>query len=98
MPVGAPDRDHPAVHVARAEKLALARYFADALRVGGAGEADAVAVQLTRLFDGASAYAVVHGGSTPATRQSRLHPAGRRRDVRAKPNGKPCGFGIMIVL
>ena len=64
------DRDHPAVHVARAEKLALTRYFADALAEAGVGNADAVALQLTLLFDGASAYAVVHGGSTPATREA----------------------------
>lgn len=64
------DRDHPAVHVARAEKLALTRYFADALREGGATYPESVAVQLTLLFDGASAFAVVHGGSTPATREA----------------------------
>jgi AcrR family transcriptional regulator len=64
------DRDHPAVHVARAEKLALTRYFADALRDGGVSDPEAVALQLTLLFDGASAYSVVHGGSTPATRQA----------------------------
>ncbi|MDP9164515.1 MAG: TetR/AcrR family transcriptional regulator [Actinomycetota bacterium] len=64
------DRDHPAVHVARAEKLALTRYFTDALRAGGVRDPESVALQLTLLFDGASAYAVVHGGSTPATRQA----------------------------
>lgn len=64
------DRDHPAVHVARAEKLALTRYFADALRAGDVKDPDGVAVQLTLLFDGASAYSVVHGGSTPATLQA----------------------------
>jgi AcrR family transcriptional regulator len=64
------DPDHPAVQVARAEKLALTRYFADALREGGVRHPDAVGLQLTLLFDGASAYAVVHGGSTPATRQA----------------------------
>ena len=64
------DRDHPAIHVARSEKIALTRYFADALGEAGVRNADALALQLTLLFDGASAYGVVHGGSTPATRQA----------------------------
>lgn len=64
------DREHPAVQVARADKLALTGYFADGLREGGATHPETVALQLTLLFDGASAYAVVHGGSTPATRQA----------------------------
>jgi AcrR family transcriptional regulator len=64
------DRDHPAVQVARAEKIALTRYFADALRGGGVDDPDAVALQLMLVFDGASAYSVVHGEATPATRQA----------------------------
>jgi AcrR family transcriptional regulator len=64
------DRDHPAVQVAQAQKLALTAYFAAALRDGGVRDADDLALQLTLIFDGASAYAVVRGGSTPATRQA----------------------------
>jgi AcrR family transcriptional regulator len=66
------DRDHPAVRVAREQKTALTGYFAQALRAGGVRAADAVAVavQLTLIFDGASTYAMMHGRSTPATRQA----------------------------
>ena len=64
------DRDHPAVQVARAQKDALTEYFAAALRDAGVRDADLLALQLTLIFDGASAYAVVRGGSTPATRQA----------------------------
>jgi AcrR family transcriptional regulator len=64
------DPDHPAVRVAREEKVALTKYFADALRDGGARDPEALALQLTLIFDGASAYSVIRGGSTPATRQA----------------------------
>jgi len=64
------DRNHPAAQVAREAKNALTAYFAAALRDGGVRDADQLALQLTLLFDGASAYAVVRGGSTPATRQA----------------------------
>jgi AcrR family transcriptional regulator len=64
------DPDHPAVQVARREKMALTTYFADALREGGASDPDDLALQLVLIFDGASAYAVLRGGSTPATRQA----------------------------
>ena len=62
--------DHPAAQVALGAKVALTSYFAAALRDGGVRDADQLALQLTLLFDGASAYAVVRGGSTPATRQA----------------------------
>jgi AcrR family transcriptional regulator len=64
------DRDHPAVGVARQQKAALTEYFAEAVRAGGGRDADLLAIQLTLIFDGASAYAMVRGGSTPATRQA----------------------------
>jgi AcrR family transcriptional regulator len=64
------DPDHPAVQIARREKLALTEYFAVALRDGGAREPDLLAPQLTLIFDGASAHSMVHGGSTPATRRA----------------------------
>ncbi len=64
------DRDHPGVRVVCEQKAALTAYFAEALHAGGAREADLLALQLTLLFDGASAYSMVRGGSTPATRQA----------------------------
>ena len=64
------DLDHPAVRVAREQKVALTEYFAEALRAAGRREPDLLALQLTLIFDGASAYSVVRGGSTPATRQA----------------------------
>jgi AcrR family transcriptional regulator len=64
------DLDHPAVRVAREQKVALTAYFAGALRAGGTRDADLLALQLTLIFDGASAYSMVRGGSTPATRQA----------------------------
>ena len=59
-----------AVQVARAEKHALTEYFANALRAGGASDADQLATQLTPIFDGASAYSLVQRRSTAATRQA----------------------------
>jgi hypothetical protein len=70
MSAARPDRDHPAVRVAREQKDVLTEHFAEALRAGGAGDADLLALQLTLIFDGASAYTMVRGGSTPATRQA----------------------------
>ncbi len=64
------DRDHPAVRVVCEQRAALTEYFAEALRAGGARDADLLATQLTLLFDGASAHSMVRGGSTPATRQA----------------------------
>src|SRR3954452_2227024 len=64
------DLDHPAVRIARQQKIALTEYFAEALRAGGVHDADLLALQLTLIFDGASAYSVVRGGSTPATRRA----------------------------
>ena len=56
--------------MAQAQKHALTEYFAAALRDGGVPDADLLALQLTLIFDGASSYAVVRGGSTPATQQA----------------------------
>jgi AcrR family transcriptional regulator len=64
------DLDHPAVRVAREQKVALTEYFAEAVRAGGGNDPDLLALQLTLIFDGASAYSVVRGGSTPATRRA----------------------------
>ncbi len=44
--------------------------FREALRAGGVRDAELLALQLTLIFDGASAYSVVRGGSTPATSQA----------------------------
>ena len=64
------DLDHPAVRVACEQKVALTEYFADAVRAAGVRDPDLLALQLTLIFDGASAYSMVRGGSTPATRQA----------------------------
>lgn len=64
------DPEHPATRVACEQKIALTEYFADALRSEGVADADLLALQLTLIFDGASAYGVVRGGATPATRQA----------------------------
>jgi hypothetical protein len=64
------DRDHPATQIAREQKAALTEYFASALRAGGASHPDQLAPQLTLLFDGASAHAMMHGKPTPAARQA----------------------------
>jgi hypothetical protein len=50
--------------------LLLTDYFRTALRDGGASNPELLAPQLTLLFGGASAHAMVQGGSTPATRQA----------------------------
>ena len=64
------DLSHPAVLVAREQKVALTEYFAATLRDGGVRDADLLGLQLTLIFDGASAYSTVRGGSTPATRHA----------------------------
>lgn len=62
------DRDHPASRVALEQKVALTEHFARLARAGGANDPDLLALQLTLVFDGASAFAVVRGESTSATR------------------------------
>ena len=62
------DPEHPASRIAREQKLALTAYFAELARAGGATEPELLALQLTLVFDGASAFAVVRGESTSATR------------------------------
>jgi AcrR family transcriptional regulator len=62
------DPDHPASRLAREQKVALTSYFAQLARAGGARDPDLLALQLTLVFDGASAFAVVRGESTSATR------------------------------
>jgi AcrR family transcriptional regulator len=64
------DRDHPAAVVARREKQALTDHFATLAREGGARDPESLAIQLTLVFDGASAHGVVHGGATAATRRA----------------------------
>ncbi|RNM12088.1 TetR/AcrR family transcriptional regulator [Nocardioides pocheonensis] len=64
------DRDHPAARLAREQKNRLTEYFQAALIDGGARDPGLLAPQLTLIFDGASAHAMMHFGSTPATRQA----------------------------
>src|SRR5687767_1154096 len=62
------DPDHPGSVVARHHKQALTEFFEARAREAGAKDPELLAVQLTLVSDGASAYAVVRGGPTPATR------------------------------
>lgn len=62
------DREHPASAVALAAKLELNAFFEEQARAAGAKDPEALGVQLTMVFDGASAYGVVRGGASPATR------------------------------
>lgn len=64
------DPAHPASLLARAQKVGLTDYLADAATEAGATEPALLAEQLTLVFDGASAWGVVRGGSTPATRRT----------------------------
>jgi AcrR family transcriptional regulator len=64
------DPTHPGSVTARRHKEALTSFFEERAREAGATDPAGLALQLTLLFDGASAYAVVRGGSTPATRQA----------------------------
>jgi AcrR family transcriptional regulator len=62
------DRNHPGTVVARRHKLALTEFFEERARDAGVDDPGSLAVQLTLVFDGAGAYAVVRGGTTPAAR------------------------------
>jgi len=57
------DPDHPATVVARAFKDRLTAYFATEAAALGVADPEALAVQLTIVFDGASVRAVMHGTS-----------------------------------
>ncbi len=62
------DHDHVGSVAARGYKVALTELFEELAREGGASDPGLLALQLTLLFDGANAYSVVRGGSTPAAR------------------------------
>jgi AcrR family transcriptional regulator len=62
------DRDHPGSAVALRHKLALTEFFEERARDAGVQDPELLAVQLTLVFDGAGAYAVVRGGATSAAR------------------------------
>lgn len=64
------DRRHPASVAALGYKLELSQFFEDRAREAGARDPEALAVQLTVIFDGACAYNVVRGGSSPAIRSA----------------------------
>ncbi|MGM1059365.1 TetR/AcrR family transcriptional regulator [Saccharothrix sp. Mg75] len=53
------DAAHPANTVARRHKRALTDFFAAELRAAGVADPEALAAQLTLVFDGASAHAVL---------------------------------------
>ncbi|MFP3466157.1 TetR/AcrR family transcriptional regulator [Leifsonia sp. SIMBA_070] len=62
------DREHPAAVVARHFKEALTAYFERQAEEAGARDPHLLAVQLTLLFDGASASAAMRGGTPDAAR------------------------------
>ena len=60
------DREHPAAQVAQQFKRELTEYFERQAVAGGAASPHLLAVQLTLLFDGASASAALRGGTPEA--------------------------------
>jgi AcrR family transcriptional regulator len=60
------DREHPAAVVARHFKEQLTAYFERQATAAGAADPQLLAVQLTLLFDGASASAALRGGTPDA--------------------------------
>ncbi|MDN4616071.1 helix-turn-helix domain-containing protein [Leifsonia sp. F6_8S_P_1B] len=62
------DREHPASVVARRFKGRLTDYFQRQAEAAGARSPEVLAVQLTLLFDGASAAAAMRGGTPDAAR------------------------------
>ena len=62
------DREHPAAVVARGFKDQLTAYFERQAVEAGAAHPHTLAVQLTLLFDGASASAAMRGGTPDAAR------------------------------
>lgn len=62
------DREHPAAQVAQHFKGELTAYFQRQAEAAGAASAYVLAVQLTLLFDGASASAALCGGTPLAAR------------------------------
>lgn len=62
------DREHPAAVVARGFKDELTTYFERQAAAAGAADPRTLAIQLTLLFDGASASAAMRGGTPDAAR------------------------------
>jgi AcrR family transcriptional regulator len=62
------DREHPAAQVAQRFKGELTDYFQRQAEAAGAASPEVLAVQLTLLFDGASASAALCGGTPLAAR------------------------------
>ena len=76
------DPEHPAAAVARGFKQQLTDWFAAEARTGGAADPDLLARQLTVVFDGSAARAVVHhaglDGLSVTTATALLDAAGVR--------------------
>ncbi len=64
------DREHPAAVVARHYKEELTAYFERQAAAAGARDPHLLGVQLTLLFDGASASAAMRGGTPEAALQA----------------------------
>ncbi|WP_313545577.1 TetR/AcrR family transcriptional regulator [Leifsonia aquatica] len=76
------DREHPAARVAQHFKGELTAFFERQAIAAGASEPHLLAVQLTLLFDGASASAALCGGTPIAARRAaeQLFDAATTRD------------------
>ncbi|MEN0083329.1 MAG: TetR/AcrR family transcriptional regulator [Leifsonia sp.] len=75
------DREHPAAVVARQYKDRLTEYFERQAAAAGVGDPQLLAVQLTLLFDGASASAAMRGGTPDAA----LDAAAQLFDAAVRP-------------
>lgn len=75
------DREHPASVVARRYKDRLTEYFVRQASAAGAADPQLLAVQLTLLFDGASASAAMRGGTPDAA----LDAAAQLFDAAVRP-------------
>lgn len=75
------DREHPAAVVARQYKDRLTEYFERQAAAAGAVDPHLLAVQLTLLFDGASAGAAMRGGTPGAA----LDAAAQLFDAAVRP-------------
>lgn len=75
------DREHPAAVVARRYKDRLTEYFERQASAAGAADPQLLAVQLTLLFDGASASAAMRGGTPDAA----LDAAAQLFDAAVRP-------------
>ena len=63
------DQSHPALPVARENKLRMQAFFEEQARLGGSPDPVSLGVQLMIVFDGAIAQSVVHARAVPDATQ-----------------------------